>query len=157
MISAFIVRVSDWNYAINVGQIIELLYVEPGDVLGRDGRRNIEWNGAEIPLVELRYMLGLGGARVLHRQQEQSNGGPEKLSSGIILRPRLPVLISRVGGRPVAIAVDEFKEQREIIVKSLGSLARKIKGAAGAVDLEGGDVALVLDLPSLLLMRSMRL
>jgi chemotaxis protein histidine kinase CheA len=53
--------------------------------------------------------------------------------------------------------VEGFEEQREIIVKSLGSLARRIKGVVGAVDLEGGDVALVLDLPSLLMLRSMRL
>jgi chemotaxis protein histidine kinase CheA len=57
----------------------------------------------------------------------------------------------------VAVAVEQFDEQREIIVKSLGSLARKIKGVIGAVDLEGGDVALVLDLPSLLLLRSLRM
>jgi chemotaxis protein histidine kinase CheA len=59
--------------------------------------------------------------------------------------------------RHVAIAVEQFDEQREIIVKSLGQLARNIKGVVGAVDLEGGDVALVLDLPSLLVFRSMRL
>lgn len=157
MISAFIVRVSEWYYAIGVSQIIELLYIEPDRVLGRDGRRNIEWNGMQIPLVELRYMLGLGGARVLHRQGHQSNGVREKINSGLIPRPRLPVLISRVGGRPVAIAVDEFHQHREIIVKSLGPLARIIKGVTGAVDLEAGDVALVLDLPSLLIQRSMRL
>jgi hypothetical protein len=29
MISAFIVRVAEWRYAINVGQIIELVYVAP--------------------------------------------------------------------------------------------------------------------------------
>jgi chemotaxis protein histidine kinase CheA len=56
----------------------------------------------------------------------------------------------------VAIAVEQFEEQREIIVKSLGPKSRKIKGVIGAVDLEGGDVALVLDLPSLLVHRSLR-
>ena len=67
----------------------------------------------------------------------------------------MPVLIARIGERHVAVAVDQFREQREIIVKSLGSLSRRIKGVTGAVDLEGGDVALVLDLPSLLTRRSM--
>jgi chemotaxis protein histidine kinase CheA len=71
--------------------------------------------------------------------------------------PRIPVFITRAIDRHVAIAVEGFEEQREIIVKSLGSLARRIKGVVGAVDLEGGDVALVLDLPSLLMLRSMRL
>jgi two-component system chemotaxis sensor kinase CheA len=141
MISAFIVEVSHWRYAINVGQIIELLYINPADVSGRDGRRTVRWRDSNIRLVELGYLLGLGGARVLH-----SNG-----SNG---SRRVPVLIARAGERQVAVAVDEFREQREIIVKSLGLLARRIKGVTGAVDLEGGDVALVLDLPGLLTRRS---
>ncbi|MEW6208203.1 MAG: chemotaxis protein CheW [Acidobacteriota bacterium] len=141
MISAFIVRLSHWRYAINVGQIIELQYVDPAQVSGRDGRRTIRWRDSSIRLVELGYLLGLGGARVLH-------------SEGAKGSRRVPVLIARAGERQVAVAVDEFCEQREIIVKSLGSLARRIKGVTGAVDLEGGDVALVLDLPGLLTRRS---
>ena len=49
-----------------------------------------------------------------------------------------------------------FEGQREIIVKSLGSIGRSVKGVVGAVDLERNNVALVLDLPSLLLFRSLR-
>jgi two-component system chemotaxis sensor kinase CheA len=152
MISSFIVRVSDWRYAINVGQIIELLYVDPTDVIGRDGRRSIPWQGGTIPLIELRFLLGLGGARVFHQAEirEGVGGGP-------YLGPRVPVFITRSGEKHVAIAVEQFEEQREIIVKSLGPHGRKIKGVIGAVDLEGGDVALVLDLPSLLVHRSIRM
>jgi two-component system chemotaxis sensor kinase CheA len=149
MISSFIVRVSDWRYAINVGQIIELLYVDPTDVVGRDGRRSIPWQGRTIPLIELRFLLGLGGARVF-QQAEMVEGGP-------YLGPRVPVFITRSGEKHVAIAVEQFEEQRELIVKSLGPHGRKIKGVIGAVDLEGGDVALVLDLPSLLVHRSIRM
>jgi two-component system chemotaxis sensor kinase CheA len=168
MISAFIVRASDWRYAINVGQIVELLYVKRDDILGPDGRRNIEWRGSTIPLVELKYLLGLGGARVFP-QGVMSTGAPAGRGSLFLRRPagpsesksgevhRIPVFITRAGDRNVAVAVEQFEEQREIIVKSLGTLARKIKGIIGAVDLEGGDVALVLDLPSLLLLRSLRM
>ncbi|HKF56060.1 MAG TPA: chemotaxis protein CheW, partial [Blastocatellia bacterium] len=69
---------------------------------------------------------------------------------------RIPALITRVTDRTVAIAVERFDSQREIIVKSLGGLGRKLKGVVGAVDLEGGDVALVLDLAGLLMLRSIR-
>ncbi|HEX8087455.1 MAG TPA: chemotaxis protein CheW, partial [Blastocatellia bacterium] len=168
LISAFIVRASDWRYAINVGQIVELLYVKRDDILGPDGRRNIDWRGSTIPLVELKYLLGLGGARVFPEAARNtgalvgraaSNSQPAAgLGEG---KPgdvhRVPVFITRAADRNVAVAVEQFQEQREIIVKSLGSIARKIKGIIGAVDLEGGDVALVLDLPSLLLLRSLRM
>jgi two-component system chemotaxis sensor kinase CheA len=157
MISAFLVRVSGWLYAINVGQIIELITVSPSEILGRDGKRSIQWRGNAIPLVELRYLLGLGGARILHASEETTsgNGGTNgKVSEG---KSRVSVFITKASDRYAAIAVEEFDEQREIIVKSLGPFGRKIKGVTGAVDLEGGDVALVLDLQSLLLLRSLRL
>jgi chemotaxis protein histidine kinase CheA len=149
MISAFIVRASHWRYAINVAQIIELVYVDPDEILGRDGRRSISWRGSTIPLVELKYLLGLGGARPLH----QASGG----NNGDAGHSRVPVLITSAAERHVAVAVEHFDEQREIVVKSLGSLGRRLKGVVGAVDLEGGDVALVLDMPGLLVLRSMRL
>ncbi|MFP5261848.1 MAG: chemotaxis protein CheA [Blastocatellia bacterium] len=168
MISAFIVKASEWRYAINVGQIVELLYVKRDDVLGPDGRRSINWRGATIPLVELKYLLGLGGARVFSEAARsavpltgraasslQPAAGVAEAKPGAV--HRVPVFVTRAADRNVAVAVEQFQEQREIIVKSLGSIASRIKGIIGAVDLEGGDVALVLDLPSLLLLRSLRM
>ncbi len=154
MISAFIVGVGEWRYAINVGQIVELIYLRPDQVLGPDGRRNIDWRGALVPLVELRYLLGLGGARVLHQTDEGTGNGDSERS--LSSSKRVPIFITKVAEKYVAVAVERFSEQREIVVKSLGVLGRKIKGVIGAVDLEGGDVALVLDLQSLLMLRSMR-
>ena len=154
MISAFIVRASGWRYAVNVAQIIELLYVSPEEILGRDGRRSVAWRGGTIPLVELGYVLGLGGARLLHQPAGQNGDGKPTAPAGSV---SIPVLVTCTADRNVAVAVEQFDEQREIIVKSLGSVGRRLKGVVGAVDLEGGDVALVLDMPSLLILRSMRL
>ena len=154
MISAFIVRASGWRYAVNVAQVIELLYVSPEEILGRDGRRSIAWRGGTIPLVELGYALGLGGARLLHQPAGQNGDGQPAAPAGSV---KVPVLVTCTADRNVAVAVEQFDEQREIIVKSLGSVGRRLKGVVGAVDLEGGDVALVLDMPSLLVLRSMRL
>jgi two-component system, chemotaxis family, sensor kinase CheA len=168
MISAFIVRASGWRYAINVGQIVELLYVKRDDILGPDGRRSIQWRGSTIPLVELKYLLGLGGARVFE-DPSRTTGALTLRGASTLQRVaglaenqpgnvyRIPVFITRAAERNVAVAVEQFEAQREIIVKSLSPLARKIKGVIGAVDLEGGDVALVLDLPSLLVLRSLRM
>jgi two-component system, chemotaxis family, sensor kinase CheA len=154
MISAFMVRASGWRYAINVSQIIELLYYSPDEVYGRDGKRSVLWRGETIPLVELGYLLGLGGARKLHKANGGNNGvAHDELES----HAKVPVLVTSSADRNIAVAVEHFDEQREIIVKSLGTIGRSLKGVAGAVDLEGGDIALVVDMPSLLLHRSMRL
>jgi two-component system chemotaxis sensor kinase CheA len=174
MISAFIVGVAEYRYAVNVGHIVELVYMSPSDIIGPDGKRKITWRGSVIPLIELKYLLGLGGARRLGTSS-RSGGDPPRLAGQIglptpgngdgsiatgrgttVASNRIPALITRVADRTVAIAVERFDSQREIIVKSLGGLGRKMKGVVGAVDLEGGDVALVLDLASLLMLRSIR-
>jgi two-component system, chemotaxis family, sensor kinase CheA len=154
MISAFIVRARGWRYAVNFAQIIELIFVSPEEIVGRDGRRSVSWRGGTIPLVELGYALGLGGARVLHQPGAQNGDGNHAEAAGSV---KVPVLVTSAADRNVAVAVEQFDEQREIIVKSLGSVGRRLKGIVGAVDLEGGDVALVLDIPNLLVLRSMRL
>ena len=154
MMSAFIVRASGWRYAANVAQIIELLYLSPDEVLGRDGKRSVSWRGKTIPLIELGFALGLGGARLLHKAGSHNGDELKEPATDIF---KVPVLITSAADKHVAVAVEQFDEQREIIVKSLGSIGRRLKGVVGAVDLEGGDVALVLDMPSLLLLRSTRL
>jgi two-component system chemotaxis sensor kinase CheA len=151
MISAFIVRSGQWRYAVNVNQIIELSYTASEEVVGRDGRRSIIWRGETVPLVELRYLLGFGGARILLPHGASEGGETASNGSG-----RVPLLITRAADRTVAVAVEGFDKHKEIIVKSLGSTGDKIKGVVGAVDLEGGEVALVIDLPTLLIRRSLR-
>jgi len=151
MISAFIVRAGGWKYAINVNQIQELCQIDPEQVLGREGRRSVMWRGRVLPLVELNYLLRLGGARVLKSNGDGSGTHNEAEQA------RVPLLITRASDRVVAVAVEGFEKQREIIVKSLGPIADKTKGVVGGVDLEGGEVALVLDLPNLLVRRSMRM
>jgi two-component system chemotaxis sensor kinase CheA len=173
MISAFIVGAAEYRYAINVGHIVELLYMSPSNIVGPDGKRRIEWRGSAIPLIELKYLLGLGGARRLGTAEKRTgdrfgrgrigllkrgdeNGAIAPNTGGGGSTNRIPALITRVTDRTVAIAVERFDSQREIIVKSLGGFGRKLKGVVGAVDLEGGDVALVLDLAGLLMLRSIR-
>lgn len=136
MISALIVRLGDWRYAVNVGQIVELIYVEPSDIVTLADRREVGWRGEQIPVIELEQALF-----------------PERQPRPRLEQGRLPAFVARVADRAVACEFSRFEGQREIIVKSLGSLSGKFKGVVGAVDLEGGDVALVIDLASLLMRR----
>lgn len=138
MISAFIVRAGKWRYAINVSQIAELIYI---DQATSNGKNRVRWQHAMVPVVALGSLLGLA----------------DTCSKGSNDHGRIPVVISRVSEKPVAVAVERFEGQREIIVKSLGSIGVRVKGVIGAVDLEGGDVALVLDLPGLFAAAGIRL
>ena len=96
------------------------------------------WRNSTLPLIELGYLLGLGGARVLRQASavEAMTPGAAAFSHELATqtqaqRARVPVFITRAGDRHVAVAVENFEGQREIIVKSLGALGSRIKGVLG--------------------------
>jgi len=63
---------------------------------------------------------------------------------------RLPVLIVNVGGREVALIVDQIIQGREIVIKSLGSHLRRVEGIMGATLMGDGSVVLILNPADLL-------
>jgi two-component system chemotaxis sensor kinase CheA len=62
------------------------------------------------------------------------------------------VLVVKAGDRVAGIVVDELKEQMEFVIKSLGKYLGELKGIAGATILGDGEVALILDIPTLIRM-----
>jgi len=60
------------------------------------------------------------------------------------------MVVVRVGDRPTALAVDRLMDQQEVVVKSLGRTIGRAKGVAGASILGDGEVALILDVATLM-------
>jgi two-component system chemotaxis sensor kinase CheA len=60
------------------------------------------------------------------------------------------MVVVRVGDRPAALAVDRLMDQQEVVVKSLGKTIGRAKGVAGASILGDGEVALILDVATLM-------
>jgi two-component system chemotaxis sensor kinase CheA len=60
------------------------------------------------------------------------------------------MVVVKVGERLAAVAVDGLIEQQEVVVKSLGKHAGQARGIAGASILGDGQVALILDVASLM-------
>jgi two-component system chemotaxis sensor kinase CheA len=52
----------------------------------------------------------------------------------------------------VGLFVDELLAQQQVVIKSLETNFRKVKGIAGATILGDGAVALILDIPGLMAM-----
>jgi two-component system chemotaxis sensor kinase CheA len=129
MISVFLVEVGGTPYAIDVNQLSELGIVERASVNGGGERRRVQWRDASLPIVELDSLVG---GHASHRDA------------------RAQCLITSAGDRQAAIVVDRFVGEQEAIVKSLGRYGPRLRGVSGAIDLEGGRVALLLDLPTLL-------
>jgi two-component system, chemotaxis family, sensor kinase CheA len=132
MASAFFVEVGGFPYAVHVDQLSELCYIDPSDIGEEGGVRRVVWRSAAMPFVDLATALDA------------------PVSADAREKRRIPCLVARAGERRAALAVDRFVGEREVIVKSLGRYGPFIPGITGAVDLEGGRVALLLDIAMLM-------
>jgi two-component system chemotaxis sensor kinase CheA len=134
MVSAFFVEAGGETYAVDVNQIAELTLVEPEQVVVGKKGPSVSWRDTSIPLYIFTNLVGAGG------DAWERTG-------------RLPCVVARLGDRLAAIAVDRFIAEREAVVKSLGSHAPRLRGISGAVDVEGGRVALLVDIGALVVER----
>jgi two-component system chemotaxis sensor kinase CheA len=60
------------------------------------------------------------------------------------------MVVVKVGDRPAALAVDRLMDEQEVVVKSLGRTIGRARGVAGASILGDGEVALILDVGTLM-------
>ena len=121
-----LVRAGDQTFAVPLAAILQILRLEPESLaqVGEDTLLRLQ--GEVYPFARLSSLLGRGSAA-------PAAGG------------RVPVLIVAAAGRKIAWAVDELLEQREVVVKTLGSLLRRVKGITGATLMGDGTVVLILN------------
>jgi len=61
----------------------------------------------------------------------------------------LSVVVVESSSRRAGLVVDEVLGQQEVVIKTVGTLIKSIKGFAGATILGDGRVALILDVATL--------
>jgi len=117
-------------YAVPLANVTRILRLETKQ-LERTGNRQILRLGEQVmPAARLEEVLG-GKAR-----------GEDEASD---LNPRQPVLVVDMGGQQAAILVDELLVAREVVVKSLGSMVRHVRGVTGATILGDGSIVLIVN------------
>ena len=84
--------------------------------------------GEVIPIIRLNDMLELTAS-----EQEE-----------------LKVVVVRKGEKQIGFTVDQLIGQQEVVIKSLGKYLNNIKMIAGATILGNGEVALILDINTLI-------
>ena len=131
IIQALLVEVAKEIYAIPLGSIDSTINLEPSDIKTIQNREVILLRGQIIPIIRL--------ADVLQVPRAASEDSGE-----------LFVVIVHMGEFRAGIIVDNLIGQQEIVIKSLGKLLAGIKVIAGATILGNGQVALILDIGSLL-------
>jgi two-component system chemotaxis sensor kinase CheA len=129
IIQALLVKVRDEIYAIPLGVVSETAVVSSHEIRFVSNQEVIFLRDETLPLMRLGSYLGL----------DKENG-----------QGTFPVVVVEVALKSVAIAVDELLGQQEIVITSLDRFLKGIRGFGGATILGTGEVALILDIPTLL-------
>ena len=124
------VRVGSETYILPLGHVVESLQVSADMIHSLSGEpRLIRLRGRYLPVV------------ALHREFGVADGGSD-WCAGIMV-------VVEVDGNPVAVFVDELLGQHQVVIKSLETNFRRVKGFSGATILGDGRVAMIVDLPAL--------
>ena len=129
IIQALMISVADDKYAIPLNNIQNIEDVYKEDIKLVQNQEVIVVRDEIIPIIRLRDVLGL----------------PEEEDKDMMMG-----VIVKKGEKQVGFIVDSLIGQQEIVIKSLGKYLSGIDIIAGATILGNGEVALILDVNSLI-------
>jgi len=125
------------TYIVPLTSIIESLQLKPEHVSRLGGRGEVfSFRGQYLPVIRLHEVFGVEPrARELHQ--------------GL-------VVVVEGDGRRVGLFVDDLLGQQQVVIKSLETNYGHVEGVSGATILGDGSVALILDLPGLMRITSLK-
>ena len=131
------VAVGSETYIVPLTSIIESLQLKPENVNRLTGRGEVfAFRGNYLPVIRLHEMFGITPrSRALHE--------------GL-------VVVVEGEGRRAGLFVDDLLGQQQVVIKSLETNYGHVEGVSGATILGDGCVALILDLPGLIRLGSLR-
>lgn len=130
IIQALMVEIRDEKYAIALGSISNIESIPVNEIKYVQAQEVIHLRGAVIPLIRLDQILDM----------EEKQEEPENLT----------VVIVKKGDSLAGLVVDNLIGQQEIVIKSLGKYINNNKIISGATILGDGEVALILDVNTLM-------
>jgi two-component system chemotaxis sensor kinase CheA len=128
VVAVLLVAIGDERYALPVSAIEQILEVRADEIQHAQGQDVIARDGALLPLVALRHLLG---------------------APAIPPPPSQLVVVCEMRGRLIGLAVDRFVGYREAVVKPLDRALKGVRGLAGVTILGDGSTVLILDLNTL--------
>ncbi len=133
IISALLVKSGSRVCALPLTGVVETLRVEPRSFGRVRGHNVLTLRDRVIPVEQLDNALGDPSRPLVTNERGFVN-----------------LVVVRSRGTEMALAVDAFVGQHEIVLKSLNRLAGERKGLAGATVMADGSVGLVVDIAALL-------
>lgn len=128
IIQALMVIIGGEKYALPLGSIQTVENIPSSEVKKVQGKEVINLRGSIVPVVRLGDILDCNKTE-----------DPEELL----------IVIVKKGDRLAGMIVDELIGQQEIVIKSIGKYIKNHKIISGATILGNGEVALILDVNSL--------
>ena len=130
IIQALMVEIRDEKYAIALASISNIESIPVNEIKYVQAQEVIHLRGNVIPLIRLDEVLDI----------EEKQEEPENLT----------VVIVKKGDSLAGLVVDNLMGQQEIVIKSLGKYISNNKIISGATILGDGEVALILDVNTLM-------
>jgi two-component system chemotaxis sensor kinase CheA len=127
IIDGLLVRVAGDRYVIPLAAVEECVELPPAQDLRSSHRRLINLRDRLVPYIRLRELFATGSSPDPHQK----------------------VVVVSTGAERVGLAVDQILGDHQTVIKSLSSLHADIETFSGATVLGDGGVALILDVPHL--------
>ena len=129
IIQSLMVTIGDEKYALPLGSIQTVEDIHISEIKNVQGKEVINLRGSVVPIIRLGDILNC----------KKSETESEEI---------LAVIIKK-GDKLAGMVVDELIGQQEIVIKSIGKYIKNHKIISGATILGNGEVALILDVNSL--------
>jgi two-component system chemotaxis sensor kinase CheA len=128
IIQSLMVNISSEKYALPLGNIQTVENIESNQIKMINGKEVLNLRGEVIPIIRLNNILDC------------------EVNENI---DQILVVVVKKGDRLAGMVVDELIGQQEIVIKSIGKYIKNYKIISGATILGNGEVALILDVNSL--------
>ncbi len=129
ILHALIIRAAGRTFAVPLNSVLESLTLEPREIRTIEGREMLTVRGQTLFLSRIDSVLGLGRAEPAPA--------------------RAFVVVVGVAQHRLGFVVDELVGQQDVVLKSLGPALGGVPGIAGATELGGQQIVLVLDVAAL--------
>ena len=127
IIDGFLVGVSNNAYVVPLDMVLECVELTPAQQQASRATNYINLRGEVLPFIRLRDLFGVEDT-------------PPKRES---------IVVMQYAGQHAGLMVDSLMGEFQTVIKPMGKLFNHLKGIAGSTILGSGDVALILDVPSL--------
>ena len=127
IIDGFLVGVANNAYVVPLDMVLECVELSAAQQQASRATNYINLRGEVLPFIRLRDLFGVEGA----------------------VPRRESIIVMKYAGQQAGLMVDTLMGEFQTVIKPMGRLFTHLKGVSGSTILGSGDVALILDVPSL--------